>query len=221
MESGLDVVTLDGAIVDADVPRGMSYRIWQDENLTPQDAFRRETVLDLLAIPATAGLPATREMTEKLLAEHRDVVEMASKKERRRLFRDLARTVGAFNYETLASSGNWRLYMALRTAAVTRPNADPALIDVLREGERYLIEQYSLLYDDVCQAFGLRVKDGLTLEQFAAASYAVNEGLATRMTDIPERENIILPTGENGDLQSWTLFAIAFEALIDRFFTWD
>jgi len=219
VESGLDIVTLDGSIVDADVPRGMSYRIWQDDTLTPQDAFRRATVLDLLSIPATAGLPATREVTEKLLAENRDALEGATADERQELIREMARRVGKFNYTALANSSNWRLYMALRTAAITRPNADPALIDVLCAGENYLIEQYSLLYEDVRVAFGMELREGLTMEQFAAAAYAVNEGLATRMTDHPNRENIMLATGEDGEEQPWTLFSIAFLALIDRFFT--
>lgn len=217
VESGLDVVTLDGAIMDADVPRGMAYKIWQDETRTPQDVFRRATVLDLLNIPATAGLPATREMTEAILAEHRETLATGDVATRKELLRQACRMVGAFNYGELANSGNWKLYSALRTAATTRPNVDPAVIDVLIEGENYLIAQYCKLYSEVAEAFRLFLRPGLTHEHFAAAAYAVNEGLALRVSEFPERTGIMLP-GPDGELEEWTLFAIAFEAIVDRFF---
>jgi len=217
VESGLDAVTLDGAIVDADVPRGMAYKIWQDDQQTPQDAFRRATVIDLLSIPATAGLPATREITLKFFAEHRDTLESGSIPERRVLLRDALRLLGGFNYQALATSENWKLYSALRTAAITRPHVDPKMMKVLLAGENYLIEQYSLLYAEVGEAFGLQIRPGLEMEQFAAAAYAVNEGLAQRLSAIPERCEIMLPDAD-GTEQAWTLFSIAFEGLTERFF---
>jgi len=219
VESGLDAITLDGAIVDADVPRGMSYRIWQHNDLTPQDAFRRATVIDLLSIPATAGLPATREVTEKLLAEYRDLIESERIEDRKRAFQDMVRTVGNFNYEALETSSNWKLYSALRTAAITRPNADPELMEALQAGEQYLIEQYSVLYEELRQIFALEFRPGHTMAQFATACYAVNEGLASRVTSVP-KERVLLPTDRHGEEQEWSLFSIAFEALIDRFFVW-
>ena len=218
VESGLDVVTLDGAILDAEVPRGMAYKIWQDEQRTPQDAFRRATVVDLLSIPATAGLPATRTLTESFLAEHHELLSTADLPTRKRLLRDACRLVGGFNYGELAGSGNWKLYSALRTAAMTRPDVDPAIIAVLVAGENFLIEQYCKLYVEVAAAFRLQLQPGLEFDHFAAAAYALNEGLALRVSQHPKRTGIMLPS-PNGDDEEWTLFAIAFEALIDRFFT--
>lgn len=217
VESGLDAVTLDGAIVDADVPRGMAYKIWQDDDQTPQDAFRRSVALDLLSIPATAGLPATRSLVMKYFDEHRDILENGTYEDRRVLLRDCMRFIGGFNYTSLAESVNWKLYGALRTAAITRPNVDPALMDVLLAGEQYLLEEYCNLYQDVASAFGLRARDGLTLEQFATAAYALNEGMAQRVTDSPSRTGIMLEDAD-GTPQEWTLFAIAFEGIVDRFF---
>ena len=219
VESGLDSITLDGAIVDADVPRGMAYRIWQHDDLTPQEAFRRTTVLELLSIPATAGLPATREKTEKLLAEYRDWVESDKIEERKQAFHDMVRAVGNFNYEALATSSNWKLYSALRTAAITRPNSDPELMQALRAGEAYLIEQYSQLYEELREIFGLELRPGYTMAQFTMVCYAVNEGLASRVITVPN-ERLLLPTGEQGEDQEWSLFSIAFDALVERFFIW-
>lgn len=217
VESGLDAVTLDGAIVDADVPRGMAYKIWQDDDQTPQDAFRRSVVVDLLSIPATAGLPATRELTGTYFEEHRETFENGSVEDRRALLREAMRLIGGSNYNSLADSGNWKLYAALRTAAVTRPKVDPALMNVLLAGEQYLIEQYCSLYQDILTVFDLRLRDGLTLELFAAAAYALNEGLAQRVTESPSRTGLMLNEPQ-GTSKEWTLFSIAFEGIVDRFF---
>lgn len=219
VESGLDAVTLDGAIVDADVPRGMAYRIWQDDDRTPQDEFRRATVVDLLSIPATAGLPATRKVFEKFLTDHADILRDGTLHERKQLFCESIRVVGGFNYDSLANSDNWKLYMALRTAAITRPHVDPALVEVLIAGEDYLIEKYSELYRYVADAFRIQIREGVTMAHFAAAAYAVNEGIATRMTSTPSRTGIPLPDA-TGEVKEWTLFAIALEAITDRFFEW-
>ena len=211
VESGLDAVTLDGAIVDADVPRGMAYRIWQDDGLTPQDAFRKATVIDLLSIPATAGLPATEELTLKFFDEHRNTLENGNLQERRALLRESLRVVGGFNYTSLAESENWKLYSALRTAAITRPNVDPTVMEVLLEGERYLIEQYCRYYGVVQGAFRLRLRDDLTMQQFAEAAYALNEGLAQRVID-HDNDEIMLRDGD-GTTKSWTLFAVALSLI--------
>jgi len=217
VESGLDAVTLDGAIIDADVPRGMSYKIWQDENRTPQDAFRRATVIDLLSIPATAGLPATRELTHDFFEEHRDTLANGSVERRKKLLDEAIRRIGGFNYASLADSGNWKLYTALRSAAITRPEVDPAIIEVLLAGEHYLINQYCSLYQQIAEAFGLQLREGLTMEHFAAASYAVNEGLAQQMATTSLKTDIAL-TDSDGNDQDWTLFSIAFLAITDHFF---
>lgn len=221
VESGLDSVTLDGAILDADVPRGMSYKIWRDQEGTPQDAFRQATVLHVLRIPATSGLPATREYTEKAFESRADELASPDPEVRRRLLREMARVVGEFNYSTLERSHNWKLYSAIRTAALTRPDTDPAVLEALRAGEEYLIDMYSALYVEVAEKVGMTLRPEYRIEEFAAATYAVNEGLSGRLSQNYRKIDIARPTGTTGEPQSWTLFSIAFEALIDHFFVWD
>lgn len=221
VESGLDAVTLDGAIIDADVPRGMSYKIWRSEAGTPQDEFRRATVLHILRMPATSGLPATRQYTEEAFASRADELASTDIEVRRRLLREMTRVVGEFNYLTLENSNNWKLYSAIRTAAITRPDADPEVLEALRAGEEYLIENYSKLYVEVAEIIGMSLKPEYRIEEFAAATYAVNEGLSGRLSQNHRRVDIDRPTGADGEMQPWTLFSIAFEALIDHFFEWN
>lgn len=221
VESGLDAVTLDGAILDADVPRGMSYKIWRAEDGTPQDAFRLATVLHILHMPATSGLPATRQHTEEALASRKEELESTDIEVRRRLLREMARVVGESNYLTLENSNNWKLYSAIRTAALTRPDVEPAVLKALRAGEEYLIAKYSELYVEVAEAVGMSLRPEYHIEEFAAATYAVNEGLSGRLSANHRRVGIERPTGPDGATQEWTLFSIAFEALIDHFFVWN
>ena len=89
-------------------------------------------------------------------------------------------------------------------------------MEVLLEGERYLIEQYCRYYGVVQGAFRLRLRDDLTMQQFAEAAYALNEGLAQRVID-HDNDEIMLRDGD-GTTKSWTLFAVAFEGIVNRFF---
>ena len=220
VESGLDSVTLDGAILDADVPRGMSYKIWRIGDETPQDTFRHATVLDILSIPAVAGLPATRQFTRTELESRRDELDSLDTPGRRELVVDLIRRVGEFNYLALESSDNWRLYTALRSAAVTRSDTDPAVMAALEAGEEFLIREYSTFYGEMAEMVGLALKPEYAMEEFSAAAYSVNEGLSMRLGDTYRRTGIERGTGAGGATEQWSLFAIVLEALIFHFFDW-
>lgn len=221
VESGLDAVTLDGAILDADVPRGMSYKIWREGLGTPQDAFRQATVLDILSIPAVAGLPATVDFTKNELETHKVELASTDMAVRRRVVAGLIRRVSEFNHVALAESANWRLYTALRTAAVTRESADPEVLEALETGEAFLIAQYASFYSDMADKVGLTIKPDFTMEEFSAAAYSLNEGLSMRLGDSYRRDNIARPSGPEGNAEPWTLFAIALEGLIFHFFDWN
>lgn len=216
VESGLDAVTLDGAILDADVPRGMSYKIWREGDGTPQDAFRRATVLDLLSIPAVAGLPATREYTTRQLDSNREALRSDDLDARKAVIVDLIRQVGEFNHQALAESANWRLYTALRAAAITRPDADPAVMDALTKGEDYLIREYAQFYSEIAKSLGLELRPEYEMDQFSAAAYSINEGLALRLASSYRQTGIV----RSGSDEPWTLFAVSLEALVFHFFDW-
>lgn len=218
VESGLDAVTLDGAILDADVPRGMSYKIWRIGDGTPQDAFRHAAVLDILSIPAVAGLPATREFTTTELAARADALASDDLDVRRAAVSELIRVVGEFNHIALANSANWRIYTALRTAAVTRSDVDPAIVAALDAGEVFLIEQYADFYTEISDTVGLELKPGFDMLEFSSAAYSLNEGISMRLGDSYRRDKIVRKDTTNSE--PWTLFAIALEGLVFHFFDW-
>jgi len=218
VESGLDAVTLDGAIIDASVPRGMSYKIWREGgDASPQDAFRHATVLALLSIPAVAGLPKTKEFAATQIDAASAELASADIDTRRAAVREIIRVVAAFNHDALKDSIDWRLYMALRTAAITRPGADDAVMDALRTGEDFLIRSYSDFYTEVAAQAGLRLRAEFDMLQFSTVAYSLNEGLATRLTTSVSQSSITTPDSDS----HWSLFAVALEGLIYRFFEWE
>ncbi len=217
VDSGLDAIGLDAAIAAAGVPRGMSYRIWQDSKRTPQDALRHGVVLNLLRLPAGQGLAATKEHLESELEVARKLLNSDDPESRRRVASELARVVGLFNHDLLDSSPEWRLYNAVRAAAVTRSNLDPEVEELLRDGEDQLIQRYASLYQWVAETLDVSIREGFTIEQFAAAAYALNEGLSGRLSTSYERRGITRTTND-GEEQDWALFSIGLEALIFHFF---
>ncbi len=217
VDSGLDAIGLDDAIVSAGVPRGMSYRIWQDGDRAPQDALRHAVVLKLLGLPTTSGLAATKERLAKELADITPLIDSGDVNDRNRVIAELARVVGSFNHEALDSSPEWRLYNALRAAAITRRDLDPEIKALIIRGEDLLIERYAELYSSVAESLGVSLREGLTIEQFAASAYALNEGLSGRLTTSYQRDGITRRSGTE-DVAEWTLFSVGLEALIRHFF---
>ena len=217
VRGGLDAVTLDAAILAAEVPRGSAYKLWQSESMSPQDAFRTAVVMEVFLMPATNGLPATSEFIEEELKRHAALIADGTPAQMAWLARELMRTVGEHNFEQIDASQNWRIYSALRTGATTQPVVSPEVLDALREGEEYLIEQYSLLYEKISQLFSMRVREPFTVQEFAACLYSVNEGLAGRLSSNYRKRGIPRPTGPDGEMQPWTLFSVAFEALVEFF----
>lgn len=216
--SGLDAVTLDVCIAEADVPRGSAYRLFQIDGLSPQDAFRREVALTLLReLPARLGLEATQKDFETLHEEAKEDLASADPAERARIARNMIRIGANESFRRLDTSSNWLIYSALRTAAVSRFD-DPELRQAVLEGEEYLIRRYTGLYKMISDAVGLRIREPYTYEEFAICAYALNEGIANRLSSSFRRYDIERPTGPDDEMQPWTLFAIAFESLVPEFF---
>lgn len=218
VRSGLDAVTLDDAIATSEVPRGSAYELWRSDDTSPQEAFREAVVIHILSMPATVGLPATREFTMERLNPVLETVQTGTPEERHPIMLEMMRIVGGFNFDLLDSGNTWPIYSALRTAAVTRPDTSPAILEAVRRGEEYLIEQYATLYTELAKVFRVRLRPEFTMHEFAACMYAVNEGLANRVATNYRRRGITLTTGMDGSDREWSLAAVAFDALATRFF---
>lgn len=89
----------------------------------------------------------------------------------------------------------------------------------LESGEDYLIREYSQFYAEMAETVGLRLKADYEMDQFSAAAYSLNEGLAMRLSS-SYRQTDIERGGSANTKGPWTLFAVSLEALIFHFFEW-
>ena len=213
---GLDPVTLDGAIAEADVPRGSAYRLWQDDVLTPQQAYRQAVQIDLLR-RAGDGVPEATAKFKETYDEFAEFSQSQDPDERKWAFRTIMRIVANHSYERLFESRKWRVYQALRSNVVAKASPRAEAIEVIRHAEAVQIEAYAEMYSEIAKVYGIRIREPYTMHEFATSAFALNEGIASRVTD-GFRRHVERPTGRHGEDEEWTLFAIGLEALADHYF---
>ncbi|NNK92342.1 MAG: hypothetical protein HKO87_07905 [Acidimicrobiia bacterium] len=217
---GLDPITLDEAIAEADVPRGGAYRLWQHDVLTPQLAFRVAVQLDILR-RVGMGAPAVAAKLKETYGEFEEYADSSDPEDREWAFRTVLRIVANESFEKLDESRNWRIYRALRSNVIAKANPREAAIEAVRRGEEAQIDAYAQLYDEVAEVFGVTIREPFTVREFAAAAFALNEGIASRVSGGFRRRGIPRKTGREGEEEAWTLFAIGLEALANQFFELD
>ena len=213
---GLDPVTLDGAIAEADVPRGSAYRLWQDDALAPQQKFRQAVQLDLLTRVGT-GVPSATAQFKETYEEYAEFAQSEDQLEREWAFRTILRLVANHSNDRLSKSRTWRVYQALRSNVVAKANPREAAIEAVRRAEAIQIEAYAAMYSEIAKVYRIRIREPYTMQEFATSAFALNEGIAARVGD-GFRRRIDRKTGRNGEAEEWTLFAIGLEALADHYF---
>ncbi len=183
---------------------------------------------DVLAtIAVTDGLGEFDETIQAIgpLLDHLDV---STPEARRRSLREVCRVGGAANIIRLLESPNWSTWVAVWTLA-TAPNLEGedqiAYQRRIRDGLLLGYEGFTTLWEGayvaLAQLVGMRVRAPLTIRQLTVAVGALAEGCSLRQHVDPQLEGIVLPTGENGENQEWTLFGIGLEAILLHFFEPD
>lgn len=213
---GLDAVTLDDAITDAEVPRGSAYQLWQHEALTPQIAFRQAVATDILRSYNDRGRVVIEAIKESL-DDHNSHLE-GTVDERRWAFSQVTRRVVNRSFEQLTSSRGWRVYNALRAAMLGKSTRIPFAIDAIERGERQLVDSLAEVTTTVVDTYGFRLREPFTIEDFVESVLMMTEGSGTRLQSSEYSRVILRPTGIDGEMQEWTLLAVGVEALTQAFF---
>lgn len=218
VSAGLDVVKLDAAITAAEVPRGAAYRLWEDEDLAPQDAFRRAVLLHLMTeTPLSTGIESSEAASAAVIDKHQALLESDDPAARDWVRREMLRVGCAVNFAQIRDSQLWRIYRAVAVAATTQGH-DKELREAASVGERRLVAGYSKMFLDFAVVFGWQVRSPYTIDQFTWCAYALVEGLSNRAGSTAHHDEIVRPTGLHGEDESWTLFAVGFDALVTEFF---
>ncbi len=195
-------------------------RIWAN-----QYEFQTDVLERLAADESNAEVEATVEDVAPVLA----AMDPSSEASRRSTMREVCRLSAASNSRALRRSTDWALWVGvLAVTASGTPGSDTALerrrrIDTaLEQSFRAVTERMQMIYEAGMDFVGYRVRPGLTVRQFTVAVAALAEGCVLReRVDAASMNGIMRPTGPGGELQEWTLFGVALEALSSEFFELD
>jgi hypothetical protein len=196
---------------------------WSGEPIRPQEAFQRDVLCRVVAgfpggIDENLGGTAAEVAARLDDAGGIDAVRAMPVPERWQVLREIIRVGAAANLRYVAQSREWRAYLGIAGAALSRREAgtgDDPIIEALIDGERRSNERYAAFYEALRVLFDLELRPGLTMALFAAAAASLVEGVAIRATFNPVVFGI-RPDGDDGP--EWDLFGLGFEALARRFF---
>lgn len=217
MSIGLDAVSLERAVRDANVPRSSAYAVWSsEEELSPQEGFQRAVL---------CAVVEERKRTLERLAQDsvNTLMELGDVTLRRTQFREVLREAAGRNLDVASASMEWKLTIALRSILYSAPEEarDEELVEWLRDSG-FALRQFTIstLYRPLAEAFEIVPRPQYGEQAFElceAAIAAFSEGLLGReMIESPDTiRDLAHP--ENADGQ-WTLYAIMCEKVIETFF---
>ncbi|MGA3145982.1 MAG: hypothetical protein ABSF33_00745 [Acidimicrobiales bacterium] len=177
----------------------------------------------LMAIALDAG-GSEVDRTLDAVAPVFEGLDLSTDEARWAAMRELCRVAGGANIEALRTSPNWPSWIgvwALATAG-DQPRRRRRIDAALLQGYESATDRFEQTYLLVSSHLGFRLRQSLTIRQFAIAVGALAEGCALRnRVDALNMEGIVRPTGSGGREQGWTLFAIGLEALVHQFLELD
>jgi len=216
-ERGIDVglghIPLSDTIARSGVTRSTAYRSLADDELAPQAVLHREILLYLLTRYTrgdtinTLGIEIGTE-----LDRHRDILEAGDVAGRTMVMRSIIRIGANASYRDVIKSPERSILTGIYGALQSSAQVDWRH-HALAEGERGLTQMFSELYEGLAGLFQYQVKEPFTLDQFSSAGASLIEGIAMRHGFNDFVTDIERPTGFNGAMESWSLFAIAFESM--------
>jgi hypothetical protein len=153
-----------------------------------------------------------------------DNVDLASASSREQTMRELCRVAGELNATAVRQLRDWPLWIGVWALAASgqpldhRQRIESALFVGLDRFTEQIVDAYSAM----ARLLGFRLRAPFSIRQFAVAADSLGQGYGLHeRVDDSITEEIELPSGPEGRLQKWTLFAVAFEGLVQRFFEID
>jgi hypothetical protein len=153
-----------------------------------------------------------------------DNVDLHSLTSRQETMRELCRAAGELNARAVRQPNDWPLWIGVWALAASgqplehRQRIESALFAGLDRFTEQVVDAYSAM----AGFLGFRIRAPFSLRQFAVAADSLGQGYGLHeRVDESMTEEIDLPSGPEGRVQKWTLFAVAFESLVQRFFEID
>lgn len=211
---GVDIATLEGAIEEGSVPRGVSYRTWRGEAVgeeSPQDALRVATIVDIVQKGQDKWLEKSRSFTS---------VQATALRNGDETLQQVLRDIGSFGHKLVDETHEIALVRAFRATAATQKDTPAAIVDALTNDHTRVIAAYTEMANELAQAAGVGLRSGRKASDFIEAFFSVTQGL-TQNGPGTQRPLVQRPTGTNGESEPWTLAGITIEALVRQFFDWE
>lgn len=211
LDTGLGLVSLNDAIVESGVARASAYRVFTDDDIDPQVAFRTELLIRyILADPIELRSEAAEAIVRQAAPgfETNDPVELAHH------LREIVRLAFAGNVAGFAEDPNWRIVGPSWAATALAEWAPQELIDAHRAGTVHTAEYYIPLYKQVVAACGLRLRAEFTWQTMALLTNSTSTVASFYKRYHPELHKVMRPTGPDGELVPWSHAAILMEGLV-------
>jgi hypothetical protein len=190
-------------------------RVWESQS---------DFQTDVLMTVARGQSGAEIDVAEKRLAPILASVDLTTLESRGQALRDLCRLAGELSRQAVRESANWPLLIgvwaqtATGQSTVSSKKIEMALLSAF-DGFTARMEA---IYGAMVSLLGLRLKEEFTLRDFVIAENSLSEGYGLRdRLDETVARIVLRPTGPNGELQEWTIFAVALEGLVLQFFEFD
>jgi hypothetical protein len=158
------------------------------------------------------------EDTLDVITAYLSELDLTSEELRLRAMRELCRVVGTTSSESIQFSSNWPLWISVVAMATTTSPSERRrrIRQALREGYDSITEFWERSTAVFMAHLGLRFREPWTMRQYTITTTALSEGYAMRQHIEGGLEPFQRPTGPNGELQEWTLFGAAMEALVTQ-----
>ena len=207
VSAGVQHIRLQDVLRHAGLTTGAAYRLWAD-----QSDYQRDLAVAMVRLRLSRPTDYARAAVEDLVAAGAsgdDVIRAAADAHLRSAMIDTDHPADAVDAQ------QFLIALALRTTAQTWPE----LTQASRERHRESIAAFAEFYAFLMQAYGMRMKSPLRLEDFTEAVAAMGEGFAVRAMEGIEHPRYDVDLGAEFPPGNWTLFALGIRALVTEFMT--
>lgn len=207
VSAGVQHIRLQDVLRRTGLTTGAAYRLWTD-----QADYHRDLAVAMVRMRVIGSAEGMRAMVEQLVASGATGEEVL-----RAAALDYVRSsdLHADDPTDLLDAQSFRIALALRTTADTWPE----LTEASHARHRESIEAFAELYREIADAYGMRMREGLTIKDFTEAMAALAEGFAIRSLERLEHPTYTL-SGEDGmPAGEWTLLGLSVRALVTSFMT--
>lgn len=211
LDTGLGLVTLNDAIVESGVPRASAYRVYAEDDIDPQVAFRIELLTSYIE---GDPLQSRREVAQAIADETLAEFDTTDPRKLAAALREIIRVGAGDNLASLSADPNWKIIGPSLAVTGLSDWAPEELVAAHRGAVMASIEAFTPLYKVLGKACGLRLTQPFTWEMMGLFAAQVAATVTFHSKCFPELQEIMRPTGPGGELQPWSQNAILVEGIV-------